>query len=542
MQIEGTLPRHRPYVAYQRPEKLSEEVSAAPFVSGGSLWPVLLQKPRLSLRDVATVVIALLAATAVRLSLDPILENRAPHGFYIVATMYIAWSRGLWPALLTVAAGMMVANYLFVPPRYSFAEEGIEQHISTGLSLFLGVSAAVLSESLRATARENARLYRLAREAAVRREEFIAMASHELRNPLAPIRNALSILQEPGLGPAESVEAREMIERQLRHLTRLVDDLLDVSRLSRGVIELREQQLELRPIVEAAREIAEPLVHAKQQSLSVELPDEPIYLYGDPTRLTQVLANLLNNAAKYTGSGGRIWLRAAAEGDQVVVRVRDTGIGLAPESLTRIFDAFEQVDTSVHTSHGGLGIGLALVRKLVQLHGGSVSASSPGRGQGSEFVVVLPRLTKMLQLPRPQEKLPPVRPVSSASAQRRILVVDDNQANARSLGMLLKLRKHEVQVCHDGPTALDAARGFRPDAVLADLGMPHMSGLELARKLRALPGLEHVLLIAITGFGQPADRSESQAAGFDWHLIKPVDAAELDRILQATSEPRGRGD
>lgn len=478
--------------------------------------------------------VALLVATVTRVLVDPWLGDVAPHGFYMIATLYLAWSRGLWPALINVLLGAALANYLFVPPRYTFYDEGIEHHINAALSFFLGVSASLLIESLRSVASENARLCRLAQEAAIRREEFIAMASHELRNPLGPLRNALTVLEDPGTTLAQNTEAQEIIERQLRHLTRLVDDLLDISRLTRGVIELRKEQVELRTLVEAAVEIAQPLVHGRQHVLNVSLSDKPVYLYADPTRLIQTLANLLNNAAKYTNPRGRIWLHAVAEDDQVVIRVRDTGIGLDGEALTRIFEPFEQVDTSAHATHGGLGIGLALVRRLVQLHGGQVSASSPGRGQGSEFLVRLPRLTKVLQPPVPRKEAAP-RAIASAAPQR-ILVVDDDRANARTMAMLLALRKHEVEVCQDGASALQLAGKFQPDVVLTDLGMPGMSGLELARQLRALPGMQHALLIAVTGYGQPSDRSESQAAGFDWHLVKPVDTAQLDRILQGTAE------
>jgi signal transduction histidine kinase len=376
---------------------------------------------------------------------------------------------------------------------------------------------------------------RLRQEAAVeqeanrRKDEFLAMLAHELRNPLAPIVHGLSILRLGGNGEA-GVQAREMIERQVRHLTRLVDDLLDVSRITRGKIELRKEPVELAGAVHRVVEATRPIVEKQALRLDIALPAEPVCVLADPVRLEQILANLVNNAAKYTDPGGHIWLTAEVKGGEVSVSVRDTGIGMPPEILPRVFELFTQADTALDRSRGGLGIGLTLVSSLVRMHGGRVEARSAGPGRGSEFIVRLP----VLRAPFPEAQ-PAAEPGPPPSVSRKLLVVDDNVDAAQSLAMLLTLEGHQVEVAHDGPAALAAAESFKPDVVLLDIGLPGMSGLEVGQRLREQRGRDGLLLIAMTGFGQEDDRRRSLEAGFDCHLVKPVNTPDLLRLLSSSA-------
>ncbi len=374
------------------------------------------------------------------------------------------------------------------------------------------------------------------RDADRRKDEFLATLAHELRNPLAPLRNSLQILKVPRLDAAAVERTREMMERQMHHLVRLVDDLLDVSRVMRGKVVLRRERVELAAVVARAVETAQPLIDAQRHELTVCLPDESLPLDADPVRLAQVVGNLLTNAAKYTEPGGHIWLTARREGGEAVLRVRDTGIGIAPEMLPKVFDLFVQADHAAARSQGGLGIGLTLVQNLVAMHGGSVRADSAGLGKGSEFVVRLPLATGAPDEPpglrEGGQGSPAVRPPGC-----RLLVVDDNRDAAESLALLLGLLGHEVRIAHDGPGALELARGFRPQVVLLDIGMPGMDGYEVARRLRQEPGLENVRLAALTGWGQPEDRRRSAEAGFDHHLVKPVDPDALTKVLAEMGSP-----
>jgi PAS domain S-box-containing protein len=365
------------------------------------------------------------------------------------------------------------------------------------------------------------------RDADRRKNEFLAMLAHELRNPLAPVQNAVHLLRKNGPTDPESRWAHDVIERQVQHMTRMVDDLLDVSRITRGMINLHKEAIDIATVVTRAVEMTQPIIDARKHHLIVAPPAAPVRLEADPPRLAQVLANLLNNAAKYTEEGGSIWLTVEPQGSEVVVKVRDNGIGIPPEYLPRVFDLFSQEDSSLERTHGGLGIGLTLVRVLVKMHGGVIQAFSPGTGQGSEFVMRLPALpdTQTPQASAPAEEALAVAP------PRRILVVDDNVDGAKSLTMLLRMYGHEVHTAHDGPAALEVARNTPLDVVLLDIGMPHMSGLEVARRLRGDLRLTNVLLIAMTGYGQDDDRHRSQAAGFNAHMIKPLDLDALQAIL-----------
>ena len=386
-----------------------------------------------------------------------------------------------------------------------------------------------------AVAIENARLYSEAREADRRKDHFLAMLAHELRNPLAPIQNALGILRT-GAADTETLGfVREIMERQVQHLVRLVDDLLDVSRIMRGKVELRKERVELAAVIQRAVEAARPPIDSHRHQLTVALAPEPVWLEADPVRLAQVLGNLLNNSAKYTPDNGHIWLSGRCEGGEVVVRVRDTGVGIAADTLPRVFDLFMQADSSLGRSQGGLGIGLTLVRNLVEMHGGGVQAFSQGPGLGSEFVVRLPLPVegKAAQSADGEGNTP----LSPPPQPWHILLVDDNVDAVNSLALMLRLQGYDVRVAHDGTEALEAVRTFTPDVGVLDLGMPGMDGYELARRLRLQPGLAGILLVALTGWGQEEYRRRSREAGFDHHLVKPADPKVLRELLARSRRP-----
>jgi len=370
------------------------------------------------------------------------------------------------------------------------------------------------------------------REAGRRKDEFLAMLGHELRNPLAPIVNALHILKLPKTTPAQAEQMRKMMEGQVEHMIRLVDDLLDVSRIMRGRIELRKEPVDLAQVIARAVETARPAIDAKQHELAISLPTEPIYVEADPVRLAQVFANLLNNAAKYTQTAGHIRVCAVQDRDEVVVRVRDDGIGIPADVLPYVFDLFVQGTATTAWSTSGLGIGLTLVRKLVELHLGSVQAFSDGPGKGSEFVVRLPMTPARS---RTTKGIEPRIPSTTCPSCKRVLVVDDNLDAAESLAMWLRLQGHEVQTVHDGLSVLPAVDAFRPQALLLDLALPGKSGYQLAKELRSDPRWKKLVLAAVTGYGQDDDRRRSRESGFDYHLVKPVEPAQMQQVL---ADPR----
>ena len=402
-----------------------------------------------------------------------------------------------------------------------------------------------LNESLRATNAELERANRelqaeivermrvedRLREADRRKDEFLATLAHELRNPLAPIQSALNVrrLARPDPDPGER-ELQSLLERQMRHLVRLVDDLLDVSRITRDRLELRSEVLTLAPVLEAALETVQPLLDAAGQGVDLAMPQSPLFLSGDPQRLAQVFANLLSNASKFSAQGARIALSASVEGDAVEVSVRDSGIGLDPAQQAFIFDLFAQVDTSLERARGGLGIGLTLARRLVELHGGRLSAASGGLGRGSEFIVRLP----LHMAVEPAALEPPTRSFEPLPRGLRILVVDDNHDSADMLSLSLKMMGHQVQALYDPLVVVDAARQFQPDLVFLDVGMPVLNGFALAERLHKVdwPGGRRPRLVALTGWGQAEDRRRSEEAGFDEHLVKPADLDTIERVCR----------
>jgi signal transduction histidine kinase/ActR/RegA family two-component response regulator len=500
--------------------------------------------------------VAVSVAVLLRLLLDPLVHDGLPFLLACIAVVAAAWHGGFGPSMLALVLGITTTAYLFLPPRYSLLASLDAHRVWLAGFAFLGVITGLFSARVRAAWR---RAEALAREAVARqtdlelevgerrrleeelqqrneelaeadrrKDEFLAMLGHELRNPLAPIRNALELLQE--LGPAEPQlrDAHAMIERQLDHLTRLVEDLLDVARITRGKILLRSEPIRLAAVLQGAIESTRPLIEANRHALNVSLLPEPIWVSADPTRLEQVFANLLNNATKYTERGGSIEVIEEEDNGAVRVRVRDTGFGIPVTMLPHVFDLFTQADRTLDRAQGGLGIGLTLVKTLVELHGGTVAAHSDGPGQGSEFVVRLPIVA---QPPEPVRAEPPIPATRSADAMPlHVLVVEDNRDAADSLAMLLRLWGHEVRTSHDGHSGLKAAQSYRPHVVLLDIGLPGLDGYEVARQLRAQFG-SAMRLVAMTGYGQEEDRRRAFEAGFNAHLVKPADPEVLQSVL-----------
>jgi PAS domain S-box-containing protein len=372
------------------------------------------------------------------------------------------------------------------------------------------------------------------READRRKDEFLATLAHELRNPLAPLRNSLELVKRLKDRPDLIARSIEMMERQVRTMVRLIDDLLDVSRITRNKLELRREPVDLASVAQQALEAARAPFEAAGHRVTVSLPPDPIRLHADPTRLAQVFGNLLQNAFKYTEPGGEIRLSLTREGDEAVVKVADTGVGIPADMLPRVFELFMQVDHKGNHSGEGLGIGLSLVKRLVELHGGTVSAHSDGQGRGSEFTLRLP--VHDGATPGSRARGPSEETSGPPGRLCRILVVDDNKDSAESLALLLGVSGHQSEVAHDGEQAVEKSADFMPDIILLDIGLPGMDGYETCRTIRAQPWGRNVLVVAVTGWGQPEDRRRSREAGFNAHLVKPVDPRELVRVLASAGQ------
>ncbi len=409
------------------------------------------------------------------------------------------------------------------------ARNGVERPIDDSAAPILDKSGAIVGVvMIFRDVTERRRAEQVLKEADQRKDEFLATLAHELRNPLAPIRNALELIRIAGDDPQAVCQARGTMERQLAQMIRLVDDLLDVSRITRGTIELRKERVDVTTIVKNAIETSRPQFDQVGQRLRVNLPDEPIYIDADLMRMSQVFTNLLNNAAKYTEPKGRIELTVKRAGTHVAISVKDNGIGIPKASLDEIFDMFAQVDRRLERAHGGLGIGLTIVKSLVEMHGGTVEAQSEGHGRGSEFIVRQPIATGSAQETSPAA--PAEEPFPTIS-RRRILVVDDNQDAASSLATLLNVLGHDTRVAHEGEQAIEIAARDQPEIVLLDIGMPRMSGYEVCRRLRELPTGNDMTIVAVTGWGQESDRQKSVEAAFDGHMVKPVEPRELLKLL-----------
>lgn len=437
------------------------------------------------------------------------------------------------PELLQILKQVGITSYIGVPLKLRGKTIGALTFVSAESGHHYDEIDLAVAEDLAdrsAIAIENTRLYRELREADQRKDEFLATLAHELRNPLAPIRTSLQILKMPRVDHDMGLRTRDMMERQVQHLVRLVDDLLDVSRVMRGKIELRKERVELATIIARAVETAKPLIDSRGHHLHVSLPDTSLPLFADPIRLAQVVGNLLTNSAKYTEPNGHIQITGTQAGNELVVSVQDDGIGIAPDMLPHIFELFVQADHASTNAMGGLGIGLTLVKNLVEMHEGKVEAYSEGLGKGAAFVVTLPLLVEDQNT---TEEPSPVLVEPDLSGGHRLLVVDDNQDAAASLALLLRLQGHEVQVANDGATALEIASLFKPELIFLDIGMPGLDGYEVARRIRRTPGLDGTVLAALTGWGQQEDRRRSAEAGFDHHLVKPPDPQAIEDLVMS---------
>jgi signal transduction histidine kinase/ActR/RegA family two-component response regulator len=440
------------------------------------------------------------------------------------------------------------------PPVLLLSERGADSSIITEALASLGnvtvlerpTRVPTLVSAVRSAVRSRNRQYQIRsyiaereryaealRAADTRKDEFLATLAHELRNPLAPMRTALEIMRLAPRSESAGEQARAVLERQLKQMARLIDDLLDLSRISHGKLELRRERVSLRAVVDSAVEVTRPMLQAQAHDLTIDLPPETVYLNADPTRLSQVFSNLLHNAAKYTEHGGSIRLSARIDGDHAIVAVQDNGVGIARDDLQRVFEMFTQVGRSMEQSRGGLGVGLALAQWLVRLHGGSINAHSEGVGHGSEFSVRLPLAAGAAHATGAAQAQDELR----VSGQR-VLVVDDNRDFADSLAAVLQLAGNEVCVTYDGLEAVGTAGMWRPDVVLLDIGLPLLNGYETARRIGDTLGKRKPLLVAITGWGQEEDRRRSRAAGFDHHLVKPIDPAKLCALLASALAAR----
>jgi signal transduction histidine kinase/ActR/RegA family two-component response regulator len=500
--------------------------------NGIAAWALGTRLRRAVVRYAITVVV-ILAASAL-LPADTLRDSRVVLPFLVVVAC--AWFGGVGPGI--VALFLVPVCFKYRANGFPACFEFSRKELST-LGALLVVTASVgWAGALRRRSQAIARQQAIElRELHRRKDEFLATLAHELRNPLAPLRSGLDVLRlahgraAPGFDVGE---IHDMMQRQVDQLVRLIDDLLEVSRINTGRIELRRDRLPIAEVIRDAVETSRPHLAAAHHALSLAVPDSAIVVDADRARLTQVVTNLLNNAAKFTAPGGRITLAAACDRREVRITVRDSGIGISSEMLPRVFDMFAQVSSPLNPASGGLGIGLSLARAITELHGGRIEAFSEGLGKGSEFVVTLPEYTGATPRLNGAASLTPAALQKGRS--QRILIVDDNIDGARSLAMLLSSTGHQCHVAGDGESALEAAPEFDPDVFLLDIGMPTMSGYELARRLRAMPQFRHSLLIAVTGWGKEEDREKSRASGFDSHLVKPVSASALGELLTRSSD------
>jgi signal transduction histidine kinase len=485
------------------------------------------QRPRSEFANYGIALMTIAGASVLRWLLNPVLEDGGL-AIHLAAVIVVAWIGGVGPWMFAQVLALMIMILFFSPPQEQ-PDHPLRVLIGLGVFVFVGLSVALLSRSVRAAQRQARLTEQSLRDAHRRKDEFLAMLAHELRNPLAPIGNGLQLLQIAGEDAELREEACMMMQRQFEHLVRLVDDLLDVSRIARGKIDLRTEPLTLRVVIERAVEAVRPLIDGLGHRLRVELPPQPLHVRGDLVRLAQVITNLLTNAARYTDRGGEITVSAAADkgGDWAVLSVRDTGIGIAPDVLPKVFDMFVQAEHGLSRGHGGLGLGLTLVKSLVHLHGGEVEARSDGLGKGSEFVVRLP-----LQKDAAAEA-GDAPEADSPAVLRRILVLDDNIDAADSLARLLSLRRHDVRVAHSGLEALQIGTEFHPEIAILDLGMPGIDGFAVAKGLRSSANGSAIKIVALTGWGGPDDRQRTQATGFDHHFVKPITPDVLDSITAA---------
>ena len=482
---------------------------------------------------------AIAAAVLLRLALDPILEDRLPFATVVATVAGIVWFAGVGPGIVAAVTGYVWAEWLFVAPRYTLGTETFDG--VTNVAGYAVVSVSVLTfghltRRARRLAEDRARAAERAEESLKesdrRKDEFLAMLGHELRNPLSPIHNAVTVLHRIGSPDPAAREARAIILRQVAHMSRLLDDLLDVSRIARGKIRLKSELCDVSRIVRETAEDYRSTLAQNGLSLSVDSGGGPYWVRGDPDRLAQILGNLLHNARKFSREGGAVRVALSrSEAGELEISVHDTGIGIDPAILPRVFDPFVQADDRLDRSGGGLGVGLALVQGIARLHGGSVTAASEGPGRGAQFTIRLPEAASPPEVAAPHLQPPAAQPL-------RVLVIEDHADTAASLRMLLELSGHEAEAARSGPAGLEAAQRFLPQVVFCDIGLPGMDGYEVARRMREDGRLAGAYLVALTGYGQERDRHHAQKAGFDLHLTKPIQFSALERILAAASSGR----
>jgi signal transduction histidine kinase/CheY-like chemotaxis protein len=523
-------------------------------------------------------VVFTLAALGIRAALDPLIGSNAPFFTFVLSTLMAAWFCGFGPALFAGYVGGALAVLVFIPLGESSGPSPVLSLLIYGLIVtWIAVfgrathrswkrDALALAESrnqqhsLEKEVQDRKQAEAALLEADRRKDEFLATLAHELRNPLAPVRNSAVLLHDNSLPAPERVRCLDIIDRQIGHMARLLEDLLDVSRITRGKFRLVPDRVALADVISPALEAARPVIDAGHHQLAVSLPPQAVWLHADPVRLAQVFTNLLTNAAKYTPPGGRIRLSATigpmdevvnftdsrlggagsslypvlrdGPASAVIITVEDNGIGIAPDHLPRLFDLFSQVDTALERSQGGLGIGLSLARALVEMHAGTITAQSAGTGRGSTFKVCLP-VMEIGTLVKEIDVIPATssKPPAENGAKPRLLIVDDNKDAAVSLGVLLSMQGYETKTAYDGLTAVEVAERFRPDAVILDLGLPKLNGFDAAVRIREAEWGRNLLLVALTGWGHEDDRRKSRAAGFDHHIVKPVDPRELRTLL-----------
>jgi signal transduction histidine kinase/ActR/RegA family two-component response regulator len=481
-----------------------------------------------------------IAASAIIVSLGGYLFDDNAQVLFFVVPVVAAWSGGLVAGLFATGLSAVLGSYFFIQ-HTGFVISDPTDRVRVATFLVVGSLISWLIESLDSARRrledrqqQLERQQELLADADRRKDEFLAILAHELRNPLTPISNALQLWPLVDKDPIEMDNLRAMMDRQVRQITRLINDLMDVSRITRGKIELDKQPVDLSTLLQHAIESIQPYIESYGQQVTVTFPTEPVFVDGDPARLTQVLGNLLNNAAKYSGRGAVIWATVSRIGGEALASIRDNGPGIPQHMLSDIFEMFRQVDGSLTRTNGGLGIGLTLVKQLVELHGGTVEARSDGPGKGSEFAIKLPALvtTGSPAVGRAERRSKTIH----ALPQRRILVVDDIQESARTLAMMLRGMGQEVAVVHDGLTAIEWALSRRPDAVFLDIAMPKLDGYEVARRLRGSFETATIVLVALTGYGQESDRRQALEAGFNYHMVKPPNLDALEKVLLAVPE------
>jgi signal transduction histidine kinase/ActR/RegA family two-component response regulator len=472
--------------------------------------------------DYAFAVILTVLMILAREVLSGWLGGSAPFATCTVAVLVASLRGGLGPGLVATALSGAVSDFFFVPPVFSLRMEKLAHGADLLLFIIIGVLISSLCE-------KRLRVLRELRDADRRKDEFLATLAHELRNPLAPISNAIEVWPAVEDDRTQLTGLRTLMRRQVQHLAHLVDDLMDVSRITRGKIQLRPERVDIRTIVTGAIEALDPLFKSCGHQVEVQLSDRPLIVEADAARLAQIFGNVLNNAAKYTGRNGLIKVVVEREGPAAVVRIKDNGPGIEPHMLTRIFEMFQQVDQTLDRSHGGLGIGLTLAKRLIELHGGTIEARSDGPGRGTEFAISLPALRNHAAVAERRKPVPSIRDLPRI-AQHRILVVDDTEASASMLAMLLRAMGQEASTAGDGPTAIQWVREHHPDFVFLDLAMPGMDGYEVARRIREC-GCQKVALVALSGYSQEEDRQRAFDAGFDRYLVKPANIEAIHELL-----------